>query len=163
MYQLSVFIHLVLASIWLGGMIFTVLVLVPISRSKLLEHKKGAFFALMGKKFSRISWIIFAMMVITGITNLLARGVEFEMLFTSVFWQSSFGEILSVKLELFGAVLVISGIHDFYAGPRAARLMDEQPKSSPTNQMRKLSSWLGRLNLLLGLSIVYFAIKLVRG
>ena len=163
MYHLSVFIHILSAVCWIGGMLFTVLILVPASRDVLLRHKKGAFFALVGKKFSRISWILFAVLILTGITNLLARGYAPGDLVNPLFWQSGFGGYLFIKLNLFAAVLIISGAHDFYAGPRAARLMDEQPESVQTRNMRKLSSWLGRLNLLLGLGILWYAMRLLRG
>lgn len=163
MYYLSVFIHVLSAMFWIGGMLFTVAVLVPASRHQLLANKKGQFFALIGKKFSRISWILFLILIITGITNLLARGFSIADLTTSTFWNSYLGTTLSVKLHLFGAVLILSGLHDFYAGPKAADLMDKEPESDRTKRMRKLSSWLGRINLLLGLGILYYALKLLRG
>lgn len=163
MYYLSVFIHVLSAMFWIGGMLFTVAVLVPASRHQLLANKKGQFFSLIGKKFSRISWILFLILIITGITNLLARGFSIADLTTSTFWNSYFGTNLSVKLHLFGAVLILSGLHDFYAGPKAADLMDKEPESDRTRRMRKLSSWLGRINLLLGLGILYYALKLLRG
>lgn len=163
MYHLSVFIHILSAICWIGGMLFTVLILVPASRHELLRDKRGAFFTLVGEQFSRISWILFVVLILTGITNLLARGYEAGDLVSGTFWQGGFGEILSSKLLLFGAVLIISGVHDFYAGPRAAQLMDEQPESALTRRMRALSSWLGRINLLLGLGILWYAMRLLRG
>lgn len=163
MYYLSVFIHAICAIFWIGGMLFTVAVLVPASRHEILKNKKGAFFTLIGKKFSRISWILFIVLIITGITNLLTRGFTIDQLITASFWTDVFGGNLFTKLLLFAAVLVVSGVHDFYAGPKAAKWMDEQPDSQKTKVTRKLSSWLGRLNLLLGLGILYYALKLLRG
>ncbi|WP_372635555.1 DUF4149 domain-containing protein [Fodinibius sp.] len=163
MYHLSVFIHLLSAVFWIGGMLFTAGVLVPASRHALLKKKKGAFFALVGRKFSRISWILFIILIVTGITNLLTRGYTPEQLLTASFWVDVFGGRLFIKLQLFAAVLMISGIHDFYAGPKAAELMDEQPDSDRAKSMRMLSRWLGRLNLLLGLAVLYFALRLLRG
>lgn len=163
MYYLSVFIHILSAVFWIGGMLFTAVVLVPASRHELLKHKRGAFFSLIGRTFSRTSWILFLVLVVTGLTNLLTRGYTFGDLVSQAFWQSEFGETLFIKLHLFGAVLIVSGIHDFYAGPKAARLMDEQPEAPVTGRMRKLSSWLGRINVLLGLGILYYAMKLLRG
>ena len=163
MYHLSVFIHILSAMFWIGGMLFTAAVLVPASRHKLLRDKRGAVFTLIGKKFSRISWILFLVLIVTGIINLLARGYTVENLTSATFWNSHFGNTLSIKLHLFSAVLIISGIHDFYAGPKAAELMDEQPESDKTDRMRTLSSWLGRLNMLLGLAILYYAMRLIRG
>lgn len=163
MYHLSVFIHITSAIFWIGGMLFTAGVLVPASRHKLLKHKKGEFFTLIGKKFSRISWVLFVVLIITGITNLLTRGYSIDQLLTSTFWTEVYGGYLLIKLLVFGLVLIVSGIHDFYAGPKAAKLMDEQPGHPQTKQMRKISSWLGRLNLLLGLIILYYAMRLLRG
>lgn len=163
MYHLSVFIHITSAIFWIGGMLFTAGVLVPATRHKLLKEKKGAFFALVGEKFSRISWILFIVLIITGITNLLTRGYTADQLLTGSFWLEVFGGNLFIKLLIFALVLIVSGIHDFYAGPKAAELMDEQPNHPQTNRMRKISSWLGCLNLLLGLLILYYAMRLLRG
>jgi len=148
---------------WIGGMLFTVAVLVPASRHRLLAQKKGAFFTLIGRKFSRISWVLFLVLILTGITNLLTRGYALSDLGTSGFWSSNFGHTLLIKLHLFAIVLILSGIHDFYAGPKAAELMDWDADSSQTKTYRKISSWIGRLNLLLGLGILYYAMKLLRG
>jgi len=162
MYYLSVFIHITSAIFWIGGMLFTAAVLVPASRHELLKNKKGEFFTLVGRKFSRISWFLFLILITTGITNLLTRGYSIDQLLTTFFWMEVFGGYLFLKLLVFGMVLIISGIHDFYAGPKAAKLMDNQPNHPQTKRMRKISSWLGRLNLLLGLTILYYAIRLSR-
>ncbi|NGP75106.1 DUF4149 domain-containing protein [Balneolaceae bacterium YR4-1] len=163
LYYLSVFIHILSAIFWIGGMLFTAAVLVPASRHQLLANKKGQLFTLIGKKFSRISWVLFIVLVLTGITNLLARGYDLSDLATSTFWKGNFGHVLFIKLHLFGAVLVLSSIHDFYAGPRAAELMDSNPKDIKTQIFRKISRWIGRLNLIIGLGILYYAIRLLRG
>ena len=163
MYHLSVFIHILSAMFWIGGMLFTAAVLVPASHHRLLKDRKGTLFTVIGKKFSRISWILFLILVVTGITNLLTRGYTIETLATSTFWNSHFGNTLSKKLYLFATVLIMSSIHDFYAGPKAAELMDEQPENFQTKRMQKLSRWLGRANLILGLAILYYAMQLIRG
>ncbi|WP_138429204.1 DUF4149 domain-containing protein [Fodinibius saliphilus] len=163
MYYLSVYIHIISAIFWIGGMLFTAGVLVPVSRKPLLKNKKGAFFAVVGKKFSRISWALFLVLIITGITNLLTRGHTVSQLLDPSFWTNVFGGYLFIKLHIFALILIVSGIHDFYAGPKAVELMDSDPKNNKTQKMRKLSSWLGRLNLVLGLTILYYAMRLLRG
>lgn len=163
MYYLSVYLHILSAVFWIGGMLFTIAVLVPASRDRLLVEKRGAFFKLIGEKFSRISWILFLVLIITGITNLTSRGIPVNSLLDSAFWQGPFGSRLFIKLHLFAAVLVLSGVHDFYAGPRAARLMDKDESASKTHLFRKITSWIGRINFVLGLVILYYAIRLTRG
>ncbi|MTI89064.1 MAG: DUF4149 domain-containing protein [Balneolaceae bacterium] len=162
-YYLSLFIHILCAMFWMGGMLFTVVVLVPVSRHKLFEGNRGTFFSVIGRKFSRASWAIFLILIVTGITNLISRSYSLQDLIQPTFWNSEFGNKLTIKLLLFALVLIISGIHDFYAGPKAAELMDQHADAPETKRSRRLTSWLGRINLLLGLGIIYYAIRLVRG
>ncbi|HLR76553.1 MAG TPA: DUF4149 domain-containing protein [Balneolaceae bacterium] len=162
-YKTAVFIHIISAIFWLGGILFTAGVLVPATRHKLLSEHRGTFFALVGEKFSRISWVLFVVLIITGIVQLLARGFTVDYLLSSSFWNSNFGSILGIKLSLFAIVLVISGLHDFWLGPKAVELMNKKPNQNHTRIYQKASRWAGRLNLILGLLILYFAITLVRG
>lgn len=162
-YKTAVYLHIASAIFWIGGMLFTAAVLVPASRHKVLAPKRGLLFTVIGKKFSRISWILFGVLILTGYIQLWARGFAIDVLMTGDFWQSGFGATLHTKLHLFILVLIITGLHDFWLGPKAAKLMDESPDDQRTRRFRKITSWAGRLNLLLGLLILYFAITLVRG
>ncbi len=163
MYFWSAYLHILMAIFWIGGMLFTAAVLVPLSRDKMFENRRGYLFKKAGTIFSRISWVIFLLMIVTGVTTLLGMGYSFEDLVSSWFWQSEYGSTLLGKLHIFGLVLVLSGLHDFWLGPKAARLMDEDPENPITQRFRKASSWIGRINLLLGLLILYYAVILVRG
>lgn len=163
MYFWSVYLHIVMAMFWIGGMLFTAAVLVPASRHKMFEKKRGELFKVIGTVFSRISWVIFLLMIVTGTTALLGMGYSMSDLISSRFWGSGYGKALMGKLHLFSLVLILSGIHDFWLGPRASRLMDEDPENKMTRRFRKASSWAGRINLLLGLVILYYAVSLVRG
>lgn len=162
-YKISVFIHLLSAIFWIGGMLFTVMVLVPTMRHRAFSSQKGRFFAVMGKRFSKISWLLFAVLLLTGLTQLWARGLYFDKLWDVEFWESHFGTILAYKLILFSIVLIISGAHDFWLGPKAAYLIHKKPESLRTRKYRKFTGWVGRINLLLGLIILFLAISLVRG
>ncbi len=161
-YKASVFIHILSAMFWIGGMLFTVAVLVPITRNKVLKPTKNTFYAIM-KRFSRLSWILFPVLLVTGGIQLWARGYTFQNLLSNSFWESHFGTTLAFKLTTFALVLVISGLHDFWLGPKATVLMDEKPLDTKTRIYRKCASWIGRLNLIFALFILYFALTLVRG
>lgn len=161
MYSLSVFLHLIFVTFWLGGMLFTAAVLVPATRNKLAQHR-GLLFTELGTRFSHLSWFIFPLLIVTGFTALLAKGYSADTLFSVDFWQTPYGSTLSGKLHLFGWVLLISGIHDFWLGPKAASLMDLEPDTKRTQLYRKATSWVGRLNLVLGLGILFYAVNLVR-
>src|SRR5690554_6483609 len=141
LYFWSSFFHILLAIFWIGGMLFTVLVLVPVSRDAMFENRRGKFFMKAGTVFSRITWIAFLLLVISGVLNLLGKGFRLQDLVSTTFWQSGYGNSLAWKLGLFGLVLIQSAIHDFWLGPKASLLMDQQPETSLTRRYRKASSW----------------------
>lgn len=161
MYTWAVFLHLIFVTFWLGGMLFTAAVLVPATRRK-LAPQKGLLFTELGTRFSRLSWIIFPLLLLTGFAALIGRGFSAETIFSENFWNTLYGGRLMGKLYLFGLMLILSGIHDFWLGPKAARLIDEEPGKLKTQRYRKITSWVGRINLLIGLGILYFAVTLVR-
>lgn len=161
MYVWAIFIHLIFVAFWLGGMLFTAAVLVPATRKK-LASQRGMLFTELGTRFSRLSWIAFPILIITGIAALLGKGYSWQFLLTPPFWESAYGTSLANKLSLFSVMLIVSGVHDFWLGPKASLLMEQQPGTKKTEQYRKATSWVGRINLLLGLGILYFAIRLVR-
>ncbi|MFU8813172.1 MAG: DUF4149 domain-containing protein [Balneolaceae bacterium] len=162
MYVWSVFFHLIIVAFWLGGMLFTAAVLVPATRKKLANHR-GLLFTELGTRFSRLSWVLFPLLILTGFTALLGRGFSADTIASAEFWRSAYGSRLAGKLHLFSWVLIISGIHDFWLGPKAADLMEKEPDAPRTQTWRKMSGWVGRINLLLGLGILFYAVTLVRG
>ncbi len=161
MYFWSAFIHVVIACFWIGGMLFTAAILVPATRKR-LASQRALLFTELGTRFSRLSWILFPILILTGITALIGRGYSVAELTSLPFWQSTYGSTLFNKLAAFGLMLLVAALHDFWLGPRAAELMEKQPGSQITRRYRKASSWGGRINLLLGLLILYFAVSLVR-
>ncbi|WP_069131226.1 CopD family protein [Rhodohalobacter halophilus] len=161
MYVWSALIHIIIACFWIGGMLFMVAILVPATRNK-LASQRGLLFTELGTRFSRMSWLLFPILFITGITALLGRGYSIQDLLSMSFWKSMYGTTLLNKLTVFSLMLIVTAIHDFWLGPKAATLMDSKPDSDLTKTYRKASSWGGRINLVLGLVILYFAVSLVR-
>jgi copper resistance protein D len=161
MYFWSAFIHVIIACFWIGGMLFTAAILVPATRKR-LASQRGLLFTELGTRFSRLSWILFPILILTGFTALIGRGYSLAELTSLPFWQSAYGSTLFNKLTAFSVMLLVAALHDFWLGPKAAELMEEQPGSQTTRRYRKASSWGGRINLLLGLLILYFAVSLVR-
>ena len=161
MYFWSALIHILIACFWIGGMLFTAAILVPATRKK-LASQRGLLFTELGTRFSRLSWLLFPILLLTGITALIGRGYTAAELLSSTFWKSHYGSTLFYKLIAFSVMLIVTAIHDFWLGPMAAELMEKRPDNRLTDRYRKASSWGGRLNLILGLLILYFAVSLVR-
>jgi len=162
-YKAAIFIHIISAIFWIGGMLFTAAVLAPASRHKMLKPSKNALFSIAGKKFSRISWVLFVILILTGILLLWSRGFGWHILTEKEFWDSAFGQTLYIKLHFFALILIISGLHDFWLGPKASSYMQPSSTKIKTSPYRKAARWVGRINLILGLCVLYYAITLVRG
>lgn len=162
LYVTSVFLHVLAAVVWIGGMFFLVLVVVPWLRSgnravgsKLLRDT--------GIRFRNVGWACFAVLLGTGILNLGLRGVGFAHFARPGWLTSPFGRAVLLKIGLFAAVLVVSAIHDFAVGPRATRVMEADPGGPEAVRLRRAASWLGRLNVLLALGLLFLGVVLVRG
>lgn len=162
LYLMSVFIHLLAATLWVGGMGFLVLVVVPYLRRG--DRAQAAMLLReTGGRFSRVSWVCFLLIALTGSYNAWWRGVRFASLVDPAFLRSPFGRALAIKLLLFALVLALSAYHDFVNGPRATHAVASDPHSAQSEQLRKRASMLGRLNALLALLLYGAAVVLVRG
>jgi copper resistance protein D len=162
LYLLSVWLHILAAVTWIGGIAFLVLVVVPWLRRG--DRARGA--ALLretGARFRDVGWGCFAVLLLTGSFNLWMRGVRPGDLVSAGWLASPFGRAVAWKLGLFAAVLVVSAVHDFWLGPRAAIAVERDPASAAAESLRRRASLLGRANALLGISLVGLGVILVRG
>jgi uncharacterized membrane protein len=163
LYLISVFLHIMAAVIWVGGTIFLALVLVPAIRRPEFSGVAATLIRWSGLRFRWVGWVCFGIFIITGILNLFFRGIGWQELQSGQFWQGSFGRTLAVKLSLMAAILAISGLHDFFVGPRGTAAWQKNPASAETLRLRRQAVRLGRLNLILALAAIALGIMLVRG
>lgn len=161
-YLLSVWLHILAAVTWIGGMFFLVLVVVPSLRkgdraiaTKLLGES--------GKRFRTVGWTCFAIVLVTGTFNLWARGVRLHDFFDRMWLGSPFGKAVVVKLSIFAIVLALSAVHDFSIGPRAVAELERDPSSHVSAALRRRASIMGRINALLALALVAMGVIIVRG
>lgn len=162
LYLFSVWLHIVAATTWLGGMIFLVLVVVPALR----RGDPATTAALMrdsGRRFRVVGWSSFLLLACTGTANLWFRGVRLGNLFDPTWCATSFGRILWAKLLVFALVLLLSAVHDFVLGPRASQALSRMPQGREAEQLRRAARILGRVTALLALVLFALAVMLVRG
>jgi copper resistance protein D len=187
-YQLSVFLHILSAIVWIGGMLFLALVVVPVTRG-LAPAERAALFGAIGRRFRTVGSACIATLLVTGSVNTAYRGVTMENLFTAELWGSPFGTTLALKLGVVAIMLGLSVYHDFVIGPRSVRALEQATTpgsggatSSPgdpaisvardivrpelmreARRLRRHASVVGRLEAILALIVLALAIMLVRG
>ena len=162
LYVLSVWIHILAATTWIGGMFFLVLVVVPWLRGR-DRATAATFLRETGTRFRNVAWGCFAVLLVTGAFNLWLRGVRLENFAQREWLMSPFGHAVLCKLAVFALVLVVSAVHDFAVGPRASLAVEEDPRSPDAERLRRHASRLGRINALLALLLVALGVILVRG
>jgi uncharacterized membrane protein len=162
LYLFSVWLHILAAMTWIGGMLFLVLVVVPWLRRGGREHA-GAFLRATGRRFRTVGWGCFVVLALTGTFNLWMRGVRLTDFVRPEWLASPFGRAVLSKLGVFVAILIVSAAHDFVVGPRATSAIAASPRSSEVENLRRQASVLGRANAFFALVIVALAVMVVRG
>ena len=162
LYHLSVFVHILSAIIWIGGMFFLALVVVPVTRG-MPPPQRAMLFGAVGRRFRAVGWVCIGLLLVTGTINAAYRGVNWANLFSSELWGSPFGTTLALKLGLVALMLAMSVYHDFVIGPRSLQVAREGTSPQMAERLRKRASMLGRAEAILALVVVVLAIMLVRG
>ncbi len=137
--EIVLLLHVLLASFWVGGMLFLSIILAPFVRK--LPIKDQAFQE-VGRRFSFYgTFITLSLLFITGMANVfLIHGGNFS---RSV-WE---------KLGLFTLIVIVSVIHDLWAGKKAVE----------SNRMKLVARLLGIVNLILGILAFYMGVRIRMG
>ena len=161
-FLVSMWLHLLAAIVWIGGLAFISMVLVPTLRDPALRPQALVLLRTSGRKFQRVAYAAFMTLGITGVANVyLKAGGSLEVV--GALLPTSYGHVLGTKVLLVLVIIAISLYHDFVVGPRAAQALEADPQSAAAQALRRRASWLGRVNMLLSLAVLTLALLLVRG
>jgi copper resistance protein D len=159
LYLTSVFLHVLAAITWIGGMVFLVVVFVPLTRRPATRDKALALFHELGPRLRTLGWIALGTLVVNGAYNVSVRGFGLLDWLTGKVFAGEWGETLLHKLLVVVVILVMSVVHDFVSGPRGVHL---PAGSKERERYRKLASFMGRATFFLALVVLALAVKLVR-
>ncbi|HSM06200.1 MAG TPA: DUF4149 domain-containing protein [Longimicrobiales bacterium] len=158
---LNLALHVLAAIAWLGGMFFFALFGAPVLRTVEPASLRSSLFQALGRRFRWIGWALVAILLATGMVNLSFLGLlSAEVLGSPEFWGTPVGTALGWKLIGVGAMIVLGALHDFVWGPRSGRHLVD---SAEGRRARQVTSWIGRVNALVGIVVVLAAIRLARG
>jgi len=163
LYPLSVWLHIVAAVVWIGGMAFFALVVVPVIRREEFRGAAPALIRITGVRFRSIGWLCIVLLVLTGVMNLAYQGTGWQNIWSGALWHGAQGTVLVFKLALVLIIVALSLLHDFIIGPRAATASAADASAPEAIRLSRWARELARLNLLLALMVVFFGVMLVRG
>jgi uncharacterized membrane protein len=160
-YYLTVTVHILAATLWLGGMLFLAVVGAPVLRQVEPPELRQRLFDGLGRRFRSVGWITVGVAIVTGIGNLYYRGwLHWDGVWNSAtFWSTRTGTALAAKLLFVGLMLGVEAYHDFVVGPQAGQVKAGSPESFA---LRRKASWLARIAGLFGLGLLIAAVFLPR-
>lgn len=159
-HHLTVLLHVLAALVWLGGMIAFAL-LAPVLRDVGDEETRQRLFQRLGERFRLVGWTCLVILFATGVAQLRLRGWwGSDVLGASTFWQAPLGAALLGKLVAVSVMVGVQAVHDFWLGPRAGAA---PAGSTEARGLRKRAALLARLNVIVGLALLYFAVAVARG
>ena len=166
-YQAAVFIHLLAAITWIGGTLFLVMVMVPLSLRSIQPPALGIqVLTQAARRFRIVAWASIVVLVVSGAFIITDHWKITPDLFLNS--GNHFVKALQVKVGLVAVIIVLSAFHDFVLGPRIGRALAQAREAGgePSRGLIRARFglvWLARLNLLLVLAIVALAIIMTRG
>ena len=125
-------LHLIFSAIWLGGLLYISVVLIPAARD-LPERLRAALLARGAPEFGAIAIVSAALLALTGSLNATVHLTSFAQ-----FATTAYGRTLFVKIELFLIMVAISAFHAFWLRPRLTRSL-AQPAQTRLATLRAVA------------------------
>lgn len=165
MYFLNVWIHILAAAVWTGGLIYTAAVVVPFALSHPVEERQRILRGL-ARRFRWIAWGSIVVSIITGIGNLTLRltPIKFSQILNGdVFNPEKVERLIAIwlpwKLMLVIVMIGLMVFHDV-TSIQAAKRSKSSPDSAPGN---RAGSRAAALATLVAILVLYVSVRLVRG
>ena len=147
-------IHLVAASIWVGGSIFIGIVFSPILKTIATSMEERIQIMIkVGKRFNKIAVPSLIILMITGLYNshLLLSKPELLM-------ATSYGVFLTVKIILVIALVITYAVHVRVIRKEVEdQIMSKQMPIKQIQKLRKKIIILGEITVVLSITILFFA------
>src|SRR5574341_1831938 len=157
-YLVLVWLHVVAAIIWIGGMVFVGAILVPLARP-LPPRDHAALLGRVGVRFSLVAWVCIGILLVTGPWLLLNRGRIELLLQPSAMIGVAVGQVLLAMLALIFFMVLLSLIHDFWLGLELVEALAGGENAGFEGSARLVSlrrgvAWPARLNVAMGVLVV---------
>jgi uncharacterized membrane protein len=118
-------LHLLAAAVWLGGLLFISMVLLPVVRHRFPPEISSEVISALARRFQPIGWIALILLLLTGFRRAVLVFEGFPELFQA-FSTTPYGKLLRAKLLLVCVIIAMQLLHDFVLGPQVRKLATEQ-------------------------------------
>jgi copper resistance protein D len=158
--SLIMWLHLICASVWVGGSVFLGMVLAPVlgTMTETVEERV-ALMIRIGRRFNNIALPSFAILIITGLYNSRAFFAE-----PALFFGTSYGIILLIKIILVIMTLITYIVHVKLLNEKIEKkIMGSDTGNVYVQSIRCRIIYLGRITVIMSLVILLLASLLQTG
>ena len=152
-----VWIHLLAAMVWIGGMVFLSVVLVPVLKRDGAFAQYALLFRTIAYRFRAVVWGPMGILVATGLTLAAGRSIP-------LMDPSRWPTIFAAKIGLVTLLFTLTLLHDLVVGPRVRRSLGipEAERSARDRVLLRYSVLVPRISLLVALLVLLLAVVLAR-
>jgi uncharacterized membrane protein len=147
-------LHVVLAGVWLGSVVFTMAVVSPaLKKMKSSEAERVGVRSAIGEQYARVGTANLILLLVFALFDGLLRG---------------FGAVLYAEYALLAAVFGLVVVHGGYFGQRLARLAAAERSTESAEEARaflekrrslqRLSLWVSWANVLISVVVAVLAV-----
>ncbi|HJJ21326.1 MAG: CopD family protein [Crenarchaeota archaeon] len=147
-------IHLISASIWVGGSLFIGIVFSPLLKTMTNSiQERMQIMIRVGKRFNKIALPALIILMATGLyQSHLILGKS------SILFETNYGQFLIIKIILVIALIITYAIHvRVIRKDVEEKIMSNQMSELEIKQLRKKIIILGEITVVLSLVILFFA------
>ena len=147
-------IHLISASIWVGGSIFLGVVLAPLLKKMSLSiEERLELMIKVGRRFNKIALPSLVILIGTGIYN-----SHLVLQSTEILFSSSYGAFLITKIVLVIALIVTFAVHiRLFSKDVEQKISARQIADVELKKLNKKGMILGETTVVISVAILFFA------
>jgi len=141
------FLHLLATAVWIGGMLFMKLVLIPALQA-VEPAQRGRAMGVVAKRFTIVAWSSVVVLLVTGILKTPSGFL--------LSTESGYGQLLLAKHLLFGAMIVVGLVITLMVAPQLRALAPAAGSPPPAALLaaEKRLEALSAINTVLGLAVL---------
>jgi putative copper resistance protein D len=159
LHSVSGALHILAAVTWIGSMIYSEFAVMP-ALKQLGAPRSKAINMIASGHFSSLTWASVAVLIVTGIFAISDNQEKLSPVFAK-----PAGIVLTIKLLLVGALIIILLVQVYTFGPRIKRLINpatpkDQENALEMARINNTTKWWSRTHLTLGVLVIILAVIL---
>jgi len=141
-------LHLLAASIWVGGTLFIAIVLNPVLKQEMQDSARLNIITKVGKRFNKVAVPVVAVLLSTGVYKAL--------LLPSTLYLTTYGIILTVKISVVISMLIVWFIHARISN-RMINSSSDSMEHGTTLRVRARAVMLGKILAIQAVTVIFLA------